>query len=835
MFRKLLLLQLFLFIGYCVTAQNPALSKEQIRQMKVDNLSDDQIRQLVADMKKNNIAFSDIDTYAQQKGIPDIEVTKLKGRIQQMGLDRELEQSQKSKENSNRGNEDEAGTRKLDDDDELMDSTTEKKDRTKSKEEREREKRRKRIFGSELFNNKNLTFEPNLKMPTPPNYRLAANDEVLIDVYGYSEVQHRLKVTPDGYVRIPNLGPVYVNGITMEEAKNRITRQLATIYSGIGSGNTFVQVSLGSIRSIRVLLIGEVVNPGSYTIPSLATVANALYVSGGPGENGSFRDIQVIRNGSPVARFDLYDFLVRGDLSNNIVLQEQDIVKVNPYKTRVELTGEVKRQAIFEAKENETLQNILDYAGGFTDLSFRDVIRAYRVNNKEREVVNIPAGEIASFKVRSGDQFFIDSILNRFSNRVTIAGAVFHPGNYALENNMTVKDLMKRADGVKENAALSRGLIRRLQADYTPSFINFSVQDVLSGKSDVRLQKEDSVMIYSKFDLREEYEVRIDGEVNKPGYFNYADSMHLEDLILLAGGLTDAASVQEVEISRRKRGGVYDAKDSTKAIVERFSINADLSNNPEAKAFVLQPFDEVVVRRSPAYASQANVMVSGEVVYPGDYTINSRSERISDLIKRSGGLRPEAYAEGAVMMRKTFINEGDSMLLANKLQVFYNKLQDSTDIARVQAAVDRKEQLLGINLEQIMKHPGSKYDLLLEEGDIIKIPKKLQTVQLFGEVYFPKKVRFDKVYNFKDYIHGAGGFTAQALKRRSYIVYANGEVKNTKKVFFFNSYPKVKPGAEIYVPTKKEKKGLNGQEGVAIASGLASIALVIVTILNTIK
>ncbi|MBC9933794.1 SLBB domain-containing protein [Chitinophaga qingshengii] len=835
MFRKLLLLQLFLFIGYCVTAQNPALSKEQIRQMKVDNLSDDQVRQLVAEMKKNNMSFSDIDIYAQQKGIPDIEVSKLKARIQQMGLDKELDQTQKNRDKSKKENEDETGTRKIDEDEPADDSISNKKEKPQTREEREREKRRKKIFGSELFNNKNLTFEPNLKMPTPPNYRLAANDEILIDVYGYSEVQHRLKVTPDGYIRIPNLGPVYVNGLTMEEAKNRITKQLATIYSGIKSGNTSVQITLGNIRSIRVLLIGEVVNPGSYTIPSLATVANALYVSGGPSDNGSFRNIQVIRNGSVATTFDLYDFLAHGDLSNNIVLQDQDIVKVNPYKTRVELTGEVKRQAIFEAKDNETLQNILDYAGGYTDMSFRDVIRAYRVNNKEREVVNIPASEVASFKLKSGDQFFIDSILNRFSNRVTITGAVFHPGNYALEDNMTVKDLIKRADGVKEVAALSRGLIRRLQADYTPAFINFNVQDELTGKSGLRLQKEDSVMIYSKFDLREDYEVRIDGEVNKPGYFNYADSMHLEDLILMAGGLTDAASLQQVEISRRKRGAAYDPKDSTKAIVQRFDINADLSNSPEAKAFVLHPFDEVVVRRAPAYSSQANVLVSGEVVYPGDYTINSRSERISDLIKRTGGLRPEAYPEGAVMMRKTFINESDSVLLANKLQVFYNKLQDSTDIERVQAAVDRKEQLLGINLDHIMKHPGSKYDLLLEEGDVIKVPKKLQTVQLFGEVYFPKKVRFDGKYSFKDYIHGAGGFTAQAMKRRSYIVYANGEVRNTKKVLFFNSYPRVKPGAEIYVPTKKERKGLTGQEGVALASGLASIALVIVTILNTVK
>jgi protein involved in polysaccharide export with SLBB domain len=829
MLRKLLLFQLFFFFGFvsCLYAQLPSFSKDQMQQVKVDNLSDDQIRQLVSEMKKNKVSMDELDTYAKQKGIPDTEVVKLKARIQQLGLDKELT-GRANKENEQR---DSFGSRKVDDATDVQ-TIDDKKKTDAAKEDKTN---RKQIFGAELFSNKNLTFEPNLRMPTPSNYRLAADDEVVIDVYGYNEVQHRLKVTPEGYLRIPNLGPVYVNGLTIEEAKNRITKQMATIYEGIKTGKTFLQISLGDIRSIRVLLIGEVVRPGTYTIPSLASVANALYVSGGPNENGSFRNIQVIRNGQPVVTFDLYDFLAHGDLTNNIILQDQDIVKVNPYKMRVELFGEVKRPAIFEAKENETLEQIIDYAGGYTDVSFRDIIRAFRVNNKEREVVNIPASAVGSFKLKSGDQFFVDSILNRFSNRVTITGAVFHPGNYALENGMTVADLIKRADGVKEVAALSRGLIRRLQPDFTPAYINFNVKDVLSGKDNVLLNKEDSVMVFSKFDLREGYQVRIEGQVNSPGYFSYGDSMRLEDLILLAGGLTDAASTKRIEVSRRIRKGDYNPADSAKAIIGQFDINADFSNNPDVKGFVLEPFDEVMVRRSPSYAKQANVLISGEVVYPGDYSINSRSERISDLVKRTGGLRPEAYAEGAVMLRKTFINESDKMLMSNKLEVFYNKLQDSADIKRMQTAVSRQEQLLGINLDQIMKHPGSKYDLLLEEGDIIKVPKKLQTVQLFGEIYFPKKIRYDKQYRFRDYVRGSGGFTAQALRRRSYIVYANGEVKNTRKVFFFNSYPRVKPGAEIYVPTKKERKGLTGQEGIAIASGLASIALLVVTIINNIK
>ncbi|SIO49179.1 protein involved in polysaccharide export, contains SLBB domain of the beta-grasp fold [Chitinophaga niabensis] len=786
--------------------------------MKVDDLSDEQVRQIVAEMKRNKVSLDQIDSYAQQKGIPADQVLKLKDRIRALNLEKEfttgtptnakLEETERTVDNENIISARDVQPMSLE------------------------EKRRMKIFGAELFSNKNLTFEPNLRMATPPNYRLAAGDELVIDVYGYSEVQHKLKVSPEGYVRIPYLGPVYVNGLTMEEATTRITKQLGTIYGGIKSGNTFVQISLGTIRSIKVLLIGEIDRPGSYTLPSLATVANALYVSGGPNENGSFRDIQVIRNGAPIARFDLYDFLTNGDLTNNIVLQDQDIVKVNPYKTRVELVGEIKRPAIFEAKDNESLQDILNFAGGYTDKSLRDMLRATRINNKEREVVNIPAEQIATFKLRSGDKIFVDSVLNRYSNRITITGAVFHEGEYALEGNMTVADLIKKAGGVKEEASLSRAVIFRLKEDYTPSGSSFNVQDALSGKQTIALQREDSVVIYSKLGLREDYQVKISGQVNAPGYFNYADSLHLEDLILMAGGLRDAASLQRVEVSRRIRGKTYSPNDSTTSIVAQFDLSTDMS---AMTGYALQPFDEVVVRKSPTYSEQASVSIDGEVVYPGAYTINSKREKISDVMKRAGGLRPEAYAEGAVLLRKTFVNASDSAFLDSKLQVYYNKMEDSTAITKMQSAVSRKEQLLGINLQKILAQPGSKFDLLLEEGDIIKIPKKLQTVQLFGEVYFPKKVRFDNNIGFREYINGAGGFTNGALKRRSYIVYANGEVKSTRKVLFFNRYPKVKPGAEIYVPAKKESRGLSGQEALGITTGIASLALIIVTVLDKIK
>ncbi|MEC5147441.1 SLBB domain-containing protein [Chitinophaga sp. 212800010-3] len=820
MLRKLLLVQLFLFVSICLATNVAA----QVQNVNVDNFTDAQIRNIVVEMKRNNLTTDDIGSYAQKKGIPASEADKLKSRIQAMGLDQILD-TRKSSELFKQN--DQYSGRSFND------SDTSRVDLFRQNGNPE-DIKRKKIFGAELFSNKNLTFEPNLRIPTPKNYRLAADDQILIDVYGYAEVQYKLIVTSEGYIRVPNLGPVYVNGLTMEEAKTRITKQLSAIYSTITTGKTFVQISLGDIRSIRVLMIGDIQRPGTYTLPSLATVANALYVSGGPDDNGSFRNIQVIRSGQIINTFDLYDFITKGDLTNNIVLQDQDIIKVNPYKTRVELIGEVKRPAIFEAKDNETLQNIIDYAGGYTDGSFRENITAYRINKKEREVVNIPADQVSSFKLKSGDQFFIDSILNRFSNRVTISGAVFHPGNYGLEDGMTVGRLIKKADGVREEASLNRGIIRRLQDDFTPAIISFNVHDIVNGKTDLPVRKEDSVIIFSKSDLKQPYFVTILGEINNPGTFPFADSMRLEDLILLSGGLRDAASLKHVEISRRIRKGDYIREDSLRAIVQQFDISADLGNI-SGQQVMLEPFDEVIIRRSPAYSEQTNISIEGQVLYPGAYSIVNKGERISDVIKRAGGLREEAFPEGALLLRKTYINSSDSALLNNKLALFYNKLEDSSVISSVRNMMQRKYQLLGINLENVVKKPGSKYDLLLEEGDVLKVPKKLQTIQLFGEIYFPKKIRYDKSYSFRDYIRGSGGFTSSALKRRSYIVYPNGEVKSTKKIFLFNKYPKVKPGAEVYVPSKREKRPLTSQELIGLGSSIASIALIIVTILTRAK
>ncbi|WP_164714188.1 SLBB domain-containing protein [Chitinophaga rhizosphaerae] len=789
-----------------------------VQQIKVDDLTDDQVRQIVSEMKKNNVGLDQIDNFASQKGIAPSEAAKLKARISSLNLGQELTSKERSPQAETQVADRSIIDGKMISARDIQPLSLE-------------DVRRQRIYGSELFNNKNLTFEPNLRIPTPPNYQIAADDELIVDVYGYSEVQHKLKVSPEGYVRIPYVGPVYVSGLTIIEARERITKQLSTVYGGIKSGNTSVQLTLGNIRSIRVLLIGEVVRPGSYTLPSLATIANALYVSGGPNENGSFRDIQVIRNGTAITKFDLYDFLRNGDLTNNIVLRDQDIIKVTPYQSRVEIVGEVKRSAIFEVKEGETLQDVINLAGGYTDVSYKDVIRAYRISNKEREVINISAAEVAGFKPKSGDKYFVEAILNRFSNRVILSGAVFHPGEYALEPGMTLGSLIKKADGFKEDASLERALIFRLNGELKPYSTSVNLKNILSGRNDVPLQREDSIVVYSHNNLKEAFQVKISGEVNNPGYFQFADSMQIADLILVAGGLKDAATLKRIEISRRIRNALASSPDSNIVIVAQF----DMTDLTAMSGFSLQPFDEVIVRRSPVYHEQQSVSIDGEILYPGQYVLRSKEDRISDILNRAGGLLPDAYPEGAVLLRKTFVNASDSALLQNKLQIYFNKLQDSSDIATLQKTLSFRDQLVDINLLNILSHPGSRSDLLLEQGDIIKIPKKLQTVQLFGEIYFPKKVQYAQGRRFRDYVRAAGGFTSNSLKKASYVVYANGEVKSTRKVLFFNRYPAIRPGADIYIPKKGDKKKFSGQEVVGMAAGFASLALIIVTIMDRVK
>jgi protein involved in polysaccharide export with SLBB domain len=789
--------------------------------VNVDNLSDQQLQQLLQQAQANGLGVDDVAQQAQAKGMSADQVSKLKDRLNQLGGG-----NIQSQTTSGKGSQDSYSGRKY------GYKPLSREDSLKALENQRDRELRNRIFGADLFSNANLTFEPNLNIPTPGNYIIGPGDELILDVYGYSEKNDRLKVTPEGYINVQNVGPILVSGLTMDEAKVRITQKLQSIYGGIANGSTHVQLLLGNIRSIQVMIIGEIMRPGSYTLPSLATVANGLYVSGGPNINGSFRDIQVIRDGKPVVTFDLYDFLSHGSLGKNILLRDQDIIKVNPYQTRLELTGEVKHPAIFEARQGETLGDIINYAGGYTSNAYKGFVRAVRDNNQEKEIVTVPGDSINSYPLHSGDVFNVDSILDRYTNRIVISGSVFHPGDFALEPGMTLKELIEKANGVKEDAFMNRGLVKRLKADYSPEIISFNVQDILSGAASLSLQREDSVFIYSKFNIRERFYIIVHGEVNHPDTIPYADSMRLGDVILLAGGLKEAASLNQIEVGRRVRSQSYDPKDTTLAIVGRFSIQSDLNENPDAASFSLQPFDQVMVRHAPGYHEQVVVKIEGQVLYPGSYVIDARNEKLSDLVRQAGGLKPDAFAEGALLLRQPGIEGSDADFERNKLDVFAqaNKGNDSLEVRRIRSRMDSSMQLVGINLEKALQYPDSKYDLLLEREDVVTVPKKLETVSLYGEVFYPKLVRYDKRFRFKDFISQGGGFTAKALRRGSYVVYPNGEVASSKKVLFFNHFPKVKPGSEIFIPAKRDRPPLGAVEIAGLASGLATLGLVLVTL-----
>ena len=692
------------------------------------------------------------------------------------------------------------------------------------------------IFGEELFRNPNLTFEPDLNIPTPKNYQVGPGDEIVIDIYGYSEASYRLTVSHEGSINIPYIGIVYVNGLTIDEAAQRIKSKLSTVYSTIATGKTSVQVSIGRIRGIKVTLMGEITQPGTYTLPSLATVFNALYASGGPTRNGSFRDIEVIRNNKVIDTVDVYDFLMKGDQSKNIRLQDQDVIRVPVYQTHVTITGQVKRPGIYELKPHESLADLLHYAGGFSDSAYTASIKAIQLTLTQKKVTDISADQYAVFQPQNGDQFYVSGILDRYLNRVIIQGAVYRPGTFALTPGLTLKQLIEKADGLREDAFLPRGYMVRLNPDLTTSVVQFNVANIMNGtEPDIPLQREDVVQIYSIFDLRDEYTVSIQGAVRNPGVYMYADSMTLEDLIMQAGGFQEGATPQKIEVARRVKDSNPLSDSAKLAQVFEVNVNPDLSLN--TRKFILKPFDVVSVRMEPGYETQKQVRIEGEVLYPGLYTITSRNERISDLIKRAGGLTAFAYPEGA-SLRRPYKNLADTSLTPQERMNILARLQGgiTTDSMNRQEQMEMlqrpRNELVGIELKEILQHPGSKYDLILKDGDVITIPSQMQTVQINGEVLYPSSTPFEEGKGMKYYISRAGGFSLNAKKNRVYVLYANGFVKGTGHFLFIRSYPRVEPGAQIFVPRRPERQKVTAGEVFGFTSSVVSLTAAILAIVR---
>lgn len=658
----------------------------------------------------------------------------------------------------------------------------------------------KKIFGADLFNNKNLTFEPDMRIATPKNYQLGPDDELDIHIFGDVLDNFKVKLSPEGTIKILNLGPIYINGLTVDEATVRIVSRLRQLYQGLnkpGSGSS-AQVTLGNVRSIKVTLTGEVKLPGTYTVSSLATVFNALYLAGGPSNNGSYRSIRIIRGNKVIRTLDLYDFLLRADQKDNIHLQDQDIVRIADYENRVEMSGEVKRPMIFESIKGETFKDVLRFAGGFTEKAYTYMINVRRNTSRELKLLNITQEEVGSFLPQNGDKYSVGAIIERYENKVEVEGAVFRPGMYALETGLTtVKDLVKKAEGLREDAFMSRATLTRRKQNFDPEVLSIDLGKILRGEeADINLKREDVLNVYSIGNLRERRYVNILGEVNEPGEFDFKEGMKVGDLILLAKGFKESASFSNLELARRiVTHGDGDLL-TNKIEIITFAIDGNLKLSNVGSQMEVKPFDIISIRRAPNYEEQRSVKILGMVNYPGSYALQNNQQRISDIILRAGGLRVEGYLEGARLFR------------------------DSTTV--------------GVNLKEILLNPESQENLQLMAGDQLTIPRLLETIKLTGGVQNPLAVSYKEGFSLRDYIAEAGGYSQNANKKLTYITYANGVSNQIKRFLIFKKYPKINPGAEIVIPEIPENtnKGLTSAEAVGLASSLISVSFGIFTLIN---
>lgn len=817
---------LLLFFAIVVTtstlifAQEGSVDINNIQNINVDDLTDEQIEKFIKEVDSRGLTISQVELYARSRGVSSLQINKLKARINSVRL------------NTNSGNSDTGIDR-------LRENPVETTGQSSGyegvfsafEEDQALINPEEAVFGVDLFQSENLTFQPSANIPTPKNYQLGAGDDINIDIWGSSETTYQLQISPEGSIRIPNLGPIYISGLTVTQASSKIRFRLKKIYSDLGN-NTYADISLGKIKSINVNIVGEVKRQGTYTLSSFASVFNALYMAGGPNENGSLRRIDHYRNGKKIASIDVYDFLFNG-IQNNLSLNDQDMIIVRPYNNRVQIIGEVKRPGYYELAERESLEQLLVYAGEFTSEAYTDNITIKRNKSLKRVIESVDKADFGSFTLNPGDEISVGSILNRFENRVQISGAVNIPGEYEYQKGMTLSTLIKMAEGLREDVFYNRGVLYRQNSDLTLKSVSFDLNKIFAGE-DIELQNEDFVTIKSIFELRDDYVVSIQGEVRSPGDYAYVDSLTVESLILSAGGFTETAAKSIVEVARRK--AFDDKSDPTNsAKIFNFSISENLELSPEASSFVLNPYDLVVIRKSPHYEVQETVEIQGEANFPGKYVIEKKNERISDLLNRAGGITSYAYVKGATLVRRTEYYSDEANEAARLKRENIKELAERDTLLNDVAVKLKTEESIGINLEEIIKAPGSKYDLILKEGDVVGIPKQLETVRLRGELLYPSTVRFDKALSFKSYISQSGGFSDNAKRGKSYVLYANGAVKRTKRFFWLNFYPNVEPGAEIIVPEKPERRKITPGEVVGLTTGVATFGLIILRIVDFIE
>ena len=689
------------------------------------------------------------------------------------------------------------------------------------------------VFGRDIFRNSDLTFEPSMNIATPTDYRLGPGDQVVIEVWGASEANITQKVTPDGYISIPDIGPVAVNGLTVQAASERIRGKLSKIYSGMKTANvdlsTNVKVSLGQIRTIQVNIMGEVARPGTYALSSFSTVFHALYKAGGISELGSLRNIKVVRGGRTVATVDVYDYIINGRSHSDIRLQEGDVILASPYDALVLIQGKIKRPMYYEMKSSESVLTLINYAGGFTNDAYSSAVTVERNNNKEKTICTVDDMNYGVFKVKDGDIVSIGAILDRYDNRVEIKGAVYRPGFYAMGKDIsTVRELIQKADGLLDDAFTNRAVLHRENPDKTLEVISVNTKGILNGtEPDILLQKNDILFIPSIYDLEAKGTLEIVGEVFSPGVFPYAANTKLEDLIIMAGGLTEAASTVRVDVTRR----LNDAKSTkkTKDISKTFSFSVKDGFVVEGEpGFILEPYDQVFVRRSPGYSQKINVTINGEVEFEGNYALNVRNERLSDVIKQAGGLTEFAYLEGARLERQLTYEE---YLQAKELMAMItsnNKVEGNDSIVVPEVT---RTYPVGIDLVEIMKNPHSEIDPVLQDGDVVIIPQLMTTVSVSGSVRKPNTVVYNPTMKLKDYISEAGGYAERARKSGTFILYPNGHIKELGKSA---SAKEIIGGSKIIVPQKAKSHWNIGTTLSTVTTSVSMLA-VIASLINTLK
>ena len=679
-----------------------------------------------------------------------------------------------------------------------------------------------KVFGRDIFNNKELTFEPNMNIATPQNYRLGPGDAVYIDIYGASQKTVEATVTPDGTIVIEGFGPVQVSGLTVAQANARLKTTLGARYS-----SSKVRLTVGQTKTIIVNVMGEVKTPGTYTLSAFASVFHALYMAGGTNDIGTLRNIKVYRNNKLVTTVDIYDYILNGKLTGNVRLADNDVIVVGPYDCLVNVAGKVKRPMFYEMKKSESVGTVLKYAGGFTGDAYKKSVKVIRKAGSKYSIFNVGEFDVNTFKIEDEDSISVDSVIPRYSNMVEIKGAVFRPGMYQVGGDITgVRSLLEHADGVTEDAFVQHAVMHRMKFDRTLEVIQVDIEGILSGRvADIPLKNEDVLYIPSKKDLLEQQTLTIHGEVLYPGTYTYADNTTVEDLIIQAGGLTDAASVMKVDVSRRITDKQAISVSDTIANTFSFRLKDGfvIDGTP---GFTLQPYDEVYVRTSPGFSAQKNVIVEGEVLFGGTYTLAKKTQRLSEIIKQAGGLTTTAYAKGARLERQLTPEERARMEQVLKMARAKAGDSDTLNINKLDVG---NTYYVGINLDKALAEPGGNYDIVLREGDKITIPEYTNTVKISGDVMYPNTVSFRKGKNVAYYIDQAGGWGSRAKKSRTYIIYMNGTVAR------IGNGVKPEPGCEIVVPSKPANSRMTTTEVVALASGTASIATMIATLVNLLK